>query len=48
VRIDYLADHLEWVPILSAWFYEEWGRRNPASSLERADLSELDTKRSRF
>ncbi|MBL7164203.1 MAG: GNAT family N-acetyltransferase [Anaerolineales bacterium] len=34
LRFDYLANHPELVPVLTAWFYNEWGRGNPANSLD--------------
>lgn len=33
----YLADHPELAPLLASWFYEEWGRRDPANSVERVE-----------
>jgi len=35
LRIDYLANHPEWVPELASWFFEEWGRKESDNSLER-------------
>jgi GNAT superfamily N-acetyltransferase len=34
VEIAYLADHPEFVPLLAAWFYDEWGGDWPYATLE--------------
>ena len=34
LEITDLADHVEFVPILASWFYEEWGGRGPSTTLE--------------
>jgi predicted N-acetyltransferase YhbS len=34
ISIEYLADQPEWVPLLSTWFFNEWGRNNPALTVE--------------
>ena len=39
MKFSYLADHPELVPLLASWFYEEWGRRNPANSIDRVEES---------
>ncbi len=33
VRIEYLADHPEWLPVIASWIFEEWWRANPANSI---------------
>lgn len=33
MRITYLADYPESIPLVAKWFYEEWGQFNPNSSL---------------
>ena len=46
VEIKYLADHPELVPLLSTWFYDEWGKNNPSPTLEsirRHVLERLNT-----
>lgn len=32
LNFDYLANHPELIHVLTAWFYEEWGRGNSANS----------------
>ena len=32
IRIEYLADHPEYIPALAAWFYEQWGWFLPPES----------------
>ena len=32
--ISLLADYPHFIPILAGWLYDEWGRTNPAASLE--------------
>jgi GNAT superfamily N-acetyltransferase len=34
VTIDSIAAHLDLVPVVSRWHYEEWGHLDPAGSLE--------------
>jgi len=34
LEIAYLADHPELVPLLGAWFYDEWGGSWPSATLE--------------
>lgn len=34
VEFIYLADQPHLLPVLAEWFYEEWGRHNPQSSLQ--------------
>lgn len=34
IEIEFLADHPELVPLLSTWFFNEWGRNNPALTVE--------------
>lgn len=34
LTIDYLANHPHLVPELTAWFYDEWGRKESDNSLE--------------
>jgi GNAT superfamily N-acetyltransferase len=34
LEIAYLADHPEFVPLLAAWFYDEWGGGWPSATLE--------------
>jgi GNAT superfamily N-acetyltransferase len=34
VRIERLADHMDWVPTLAAWHHAQWGALNPAFTLE--------------
>jgi N-acetylglutamate synthase-like GNAT family acetyltransferase len=34
ISIKYLADQPELVPLLSTWFFNEWGRNNPALTVE--------------
>ena len=29
MRLEYLADHKEFIPIIADWFHEEWGKLNP-------------------
>ena len=38
MKIDYLADHPEFVPTLAFWFFEQWGYLRPESVVE--DFSE--------
>jgi len=38
LNFGYLVDYPEFVPDLASWFYEEWGRRNPANSIEKVEL----------
>jgi GNAT superfamily N-acetyltransferase len=33
LRIEYLADHPDLVPLLAGWFYSEWGGRSPNDTL---------------
>ena len=35
LRIEYLADHPEAVPLVAGWYFAEWGYLNPAATLER-------------
>jgi N-acetylglutamate synthase-like GNAT family acetyltransferase len=35
LRIDYLANHPDLVPVLAGWFLREWGGRSPEDTLER-------------
>lgn len=35
IRIDYLADHLAFVPTVAEWQHGEWGHLTPGSSLDR-------------
>lgn len=35
VRIDYLADHPEFIPTLAHWHHEEWGYLNSGHAVER-------------
>jgi GNAT superfamily N-acetyltransferase len=35
LRIDYLANHPEWIPELASWFFDEWGRKDSDNSLEQ-------------
>lgn len=32
MRIEYLADHREVIPILAAWFYREWSHLHPGKT----------------
>ena len=34
MKIEYLADHLEFLPTLAQWHHDEWGHLNPAGSVE--------------
>jgi len=34
IEIKYLADHPEFSHLLATWFYEEWGKNNPALTVE--------------
>ena len=34
MRIESIADHLELVPVIAAWHWNEWGRCDPLVSLE--------------
>ncbi|HVF70162.1 MAG TPA: GNAT family N-acetyltransferase [Chthoniobacterales bacterium] len=34
MRIEYLADHLEALPVLARWQHEEWGGLRPGDTLE--------------
>ena len=34
MKIEYLADHPEALPILARWLHEEWGHLRPGDSLE--------------
>jgi N-acetylglutamate synthase-like GNAT family acetyltransferase len=34
VRIDYLADHPEMIPILANWHHSQWGYLNPGRAIE--------------
>jgi predicted N-acetyltransferase YhbS len=34
IEIEYLADQPELVHLLSTWFHDEWGKNNPALTLE--------------
>jgi putative hydrolase of the HAD superfamily len=34
IAIEYLADHLEAIPVLAEWLFEEWGDRSPTESVE--------------
>ena len=34
MRIDYLADHPEFIPTLAQWHYEEWAYLRPGDSVE--------------
>jgi N-acetylglutamate synthase-like GNAT family acetyltransferase len=34
ISIEYLADQPELVPLLSTWFFNEWGRNNPALTVK--------------
>jgi GNAT superfamily N-acetyltransferase len=45
IEAKYLADHPELVPLLSGWFYNEWGKNNPAltiDSIEKAVRQRLN------
>lgn len=33
LRIEYLADHPDLVPLLADWFFQEWGGRSPNDTL---------------
>ncbi len=37
LRIEYLAEHPDLVPVLASWFYDEWGRRNPENSMVKVE-----------
>ncbi len=34
LKIEYLADYPEFVPILAGWFFQEWGARTPNDTLQ--------------
>ena len=34
MKIEYLLDHTEYVPILASWFFEEWGHLRPEDTLQ--------------
>ncbi|MBI2792264.1 MAG: GNAT family N-acetyltransferase [Gammaproteobacteria bacterium] len=38
IKIDYLKNHPEHVPLLASWMFNTWGHYNPSSSLEKAEL----------
>ena len=35
VRIELLADHPDWVPLIAQWHWDEWGHLDPEGSLEK-------------
>src|SRR5205807_2050428 len=37
MQIDYLADHLDFAPLLAAWHHREWADLLPGWSLEHAE-----------
>jgi len=38
IEIEYLADHPEFVHLLSTWFYDEWGKNSPSITLEIIEI----------
>jgi predicted N-acetyltransferase YhbS len=42
MRIDYLADHVEWAPLLASWHYQEWKDLLPNWTFDEA-LAELQS-----
>jgi len=34
MRIEYLADHIDHVPVLAKWFHDQWGHLDPDRSIE--------------
>lgn len=34
MKIEYLADHIEQVPVLAKWFHDQWGYLSPDRTLE--------------
>jgi N-acetylglutamate synthase-like GNAT family acetyltransferase len=38
IKIDYLKNHPEHIPLLASWMLNTWGHYNPNSSLEKAEL----------
>ncbi len=37
IKIDYLINHPEHLPVLASWMFKTWGHLNPQSSLEKAE-----------
>lgn len=35
VKIEYLKEYSQWVPIIAQWFYEEWGEFHPELDVNR-------------
>ena len=35
MEIEYLANCSDWIPSISQWIYEEWGRFDPENTLEK-------------
>jgi GNAT superfamily N-acetyltransferase len=33
MQIDSIADHLDWVPLIAGWHWQEWGDTDPSGSL---------------
>jgi predicted N-acetyltransferase YhbS len=43
MKIDFLAEHQEFIPTLARWFYEEWGFLDPERTLQ--DIADLIARR---
>lgn len=47
ITIGYLADHLEWVPVVANWFYDQWNdifvaNSVPVKAIEKGIVSECN------
>jgi GNAT superfamily N-acetyltransferase len=41
LRIKYLVEHVDVIPLLAMWMYQEWGRRTPYASIEH-EITQLN------
>jgi len=46
LQFEFLADRMEAIPMLSRWYYDEWGRLRPDESIEhmRSQLEEFTNR----
>jgi N-acetylglutamate synthase-like GNAT family acetyltransferase len=45
MKMDFLIDHMDSIPLISQWYYEEWQSSYAASGMSRGDVEEAITER---